>query len=312
MREQPLVSIITPSYNQAQYLEQTIISVLEQDYPLIEFLLVDGNSTDGSQEIIKKYASRITWWISEPDQGQAEAINKGLKRVKGEIVAWLNSDDYYLPGAVTKAVSAFQTQPSTSIVYGDVLAVDADGHQMKKLHYRQWDLIDLMKFNIIGQPSVFFRREILDKIGFLDPSLQFLLDHQLWLRLIQRAPMLYLPETLSAARFHNQSKNVAQASAFGEEAFRIIDWMRQDPQFKDLFEKNRNKIFAGAHRFNARYLLDGEQPRDAFIAYLHCLVSDPLTALPEWYRIIYSLVAVAGLGNIKQLHPRWRKKKDGE
>jgi glycosyltransferase involved in cell wall biosynthesis len=312
MREQPLVSIITPSYNQAKYLEQTITSVLEQDYPLIEYLVVDGNSTDGSQEIIKKYVSRITWWVSEPDQGQAEAINKGLKRAKGEIVAWLNSDDYYLPGAVNRAVAAFQTQPSTSIVYGDVLAVDADGHQMNKLHYRQWELIDLMKFNIIGQPSVFIRREILDKIGFLDSSLQYLLDHQLWLRLAQQAPMLYLPETLSAARFHSQSKNVAQAGAFGEEAFRIIGWMRQDPQLKGLFEKNKNKILAGAHRFNARYLLDGEQPRDAFKAYLHCLVSDPLTALPEWYRIIYSLAAMAGLGNLKQLHPRWRKKKDGE
>jgi glycosyltransferase involved in cell wall biosynthesis len=312
MLERPLVSIITPSFNQAQYLEQTITSVLEQDYPLIEYLVVDGNSTDGSQKIIKKYANRITWWVSEPDHGQAEAINKGLKRGKGEIVAWLNSDDYYLPGAVTKAVAAFKTQPIPSMIYGDVLAVDADGHQMNKLHYRQWELIDLMKFNIIGQPSVFIRRKILNKIGFLDPSLQFLLDHQLWLRLAQQAPMLYLPETLSAARFHSQSKNVARASAFGEEAFRIIEWMRQDPQLNDLFEKNKNKILAGAHRFNARYLLDGEQPRDAFKAYLHCLALDPLTALPEWYRIIYSLAAMAGLGNLKQLHPRWRKKKDGE
>jgi glycosyltransferase involved in cell wall biosynthesis len=307
MREQPLVSIITPSFNQAQFLEQTITSVLEQDYHLIEYLVVDGNSTDGSQAIIKKYAKRITWWVSESDHGQAEAINKGLKRAKGKIVAWLNSDDYYLPGAITKAVAVFQNHPSFSIVYGDVLAVDADGSQINKLHYYQMDLINLMKFNIIGQPSVFIRREILNKIGFLDPSLQYLLDHQLWLRLAQRAPIQYLPEMLSAARFHSQSKNVAQASAFGEEAYRIITWMQCSPDLNSIYEKNRKQIWAGAHRINARYLLDGGQPWAAYKAYLQCMRADFPTALPEWYRIIYSLAAAAGLGKLKRLHPRWRK-----
>jgi glycosyltransferase involved in cell wall biosynthesis len=307
MDEQPLVSIITPSFNQAQFLEKTITSVLEQDYPSIEYLVIDGNSTDGSQAIIEKYAGRITWQVSEPDQGQAEAINKGLKRAKGEIVAWLNSDDYFLPGAVTRAVAAFHKHPSLSIVYGDVLAVDADGRQINKLNYHQMDLIDLMKFNIIGQPSVFIRRDILNRIGFLDPSLRYLLDHQLWLRLAQQAPIQYLPEMLSAARFHSQSKNVAQASAFGKEAYRIIDWMQNNPQLNDLFTKNKKKIWAGAHRFNARYLLDGGQPWEAFKAYIQCIGADLPTALTEWYRIVYSLAATVGLGNLKRLHPRWRK-----
>ena len=307
MRERPLVSIITPSFNQVLFLEQTITSVLEQDYPLIEYLVVDGNSTDGSQAIIKKYEKKIAWWVSESDQGQAEAINKGIKHAKGEIVAWLNSDDYYLPGAVTKAVAAFQNHPSFSFVYGDVLAVDADGCQINKLHYYQMDLIDLMRFNIIGQPSVFIRREILNKIGFLDPSLLYLLDHQLWLRLAQQAPIQYLPEMLSAARFHSQSKNVAQASAFGEEAYRIINWVQHNSKLNGLFEKDKNKIWAGAHRINARYLLDGEQPWSAFKVYLQCMFADLPTALPEWYRIVYSLAATVGLGNLKRLHPRWRK-----
>jgi len=307
MHEQPLVSIITPSFNQAQFLEQTITSVLDQDYPSIEYLVVDGNSSDGSQAIIKKYAGRITWWVSEPDHGQAAAINKGLKHAKGEIVAWLNSDDYYLPGAVTKAVAAFTNHPSFSLVYGDVLAVDADGFQINKLHYHQMDLIDLMRFNIIGQPSVFIRRDTLNKIGFLDPSYQYLLDHQLWLRLAQQAPIQYLPEMLSAARFHSQSKNVAQAGAFGEEAYRIIAWMQGIPELKSKYENNKNRIWAGAHRFNARYLLDGEQPWAAYQAYSQCLRADFPTALQEWYRIIYSLAAAAGLVKLKSLHPRWRK-----
>jgi glycosyltransferase involved in cell wall biosynthesis len=307
MRKQPLVSIITPSFNQAQFLEKTISSVIDQDYPSIEYLVVDGNSNDGSQAIIEKFSKRISWWVSEPDQGQAEAINKGLKRAKGEIVAWLNSDDYYLPGAVTKAVAAFQKQPLSSLVYGDVLAVDADGCQINKMRYHQWNLIDLMRFNIIGQSSVFIRREILDKTGFLDPSLQYLLDHKLWLRLAQQAPMHYLPEMLSAAHFHSQSKNVAQANAFGEEAYRILAWMQYEPVLNSLFEKNKTKICAGAHRFNARYLMHGEQPWAAFKAYLKCIRADLPTALPEWYRIVYSLAATVGLGNLKRLNPRWRK-----
>jgi len=312
MRDQPLISIITPSLNQAKFLEQTVTSVLAQDYPLIEYLVVDGNSTDGSQSIIKKYEKKIAWWVSEPDHGQAEAINKGLKRSKGEIVAWLNSDDYYLPGAVTKAVAAFRKHPLSSFIYGDVLAVDAKGRQLNKLHFPQWNLVDLMKFNIIGQPSVFIRRDVLNQTGFLDESLHYLLDHQLWLRLAYQAPNQYLPELLSGAHFHSQSKNVAKASAFGEEAYRIITWMQSKSEYENLYEKNKNKIWAGAHRFNARYLLDGDQPWAAFKSYMQCIFADLPTALPEWYRIVFSLAATVGLGNLKRLHPRWRRQNDGE
>lgn len=312
MGKLPLVSIITPSFNQAQYLEQTITSVLSQDYPTIEYLVVDGNSTDGSQTIIKKYEKEISWWISEPDSGQAEAINKGLKRAKGQIVAWLNSDDYYLPGAVAKVEAAFRKQPSSSIIYGDVLALSSKGVQINRLHYSQWKLVDLMKFKIIGQPSVFIRREVLDQTGFMDESFHYLLDLQLWLRLAYQAPIQYLPETLSAAHFHKQSKNVAKAGAFGEEAYRIIAWMQTRPEFKSLYEKNKNKIWAGAHRINARYLLDGEQPWAAFKSYLKCIFADLPTALPEWYRIVFSLAAMVGLGNLKRLHSGWRKQNDGE
>src|SRR6185369_7608624 len=126
-----LVSIVTPSYNQAPFLEQTIRSVLEQDYPRIEYLVVDGDSNDGSVEIIKKYAlSRggvtppISGWVSEKDKGQGDAINKGFSRAKGEIIAWINSDDYYLPGAISSVVKIFEQNPDVALVYGDMLAVD--------------------------------------------------------------------------------------------------------------------------------------------------------------------------------------------
>ncbi|HNJ13431.1 MAG TPA: glycosyltransferase family 2 protein, partial [Anaerolineales bacterium] len=122
-----LVSIITPSYNQAAYLEQTLLSVLNQDHAPIEYIVVDGASKDASVEIIKKYSDRLAYWVSEKDGGQAEAINKGFARATGEIIAWLNSDDYYLPGAVSAAVKMFEANPEMVLVYGNMLAVDEYG-----------------------------------------------------------------------------------------------------------------------------------------------------------------------------------------
>jgi len=308
MSSEPLVSIITPSFNQARFLEQTIVSVLDQDYPSVEYLVVDGNSSDGSQAIIKNYAQKIHWWVSEKDCGQADAINKGLCRARGEIVAWLNSDDYYLPGAISKAVNTLIQRPETAFVYGDVLAVNAAGTELNHLRYRPMSLVDLMEFNILGQSSVFIRKEILEQTGWLDPSFHYLLDHQLWVRLALKAPIVYLPELLSGAHFHPQSKNVSKAGEFGKEAYRIVDWMHGIPELEDLFIQNESKILAGAHRLNARYLLDGNQPWQAFKAYLKCLSLDFPTAMTEWYRILFSLAAILGLGKLKYLHPRWRKR----
>ena len=152
-----LVSIITPSYNQAKYLEQTIQSVLSQDYPRIEYIVVDGKSKDGSVDIIKRYADKLAYWISEKDKGQADAINKGFARATGEIIAWLNSDDYYLPGAVSAAVKVFEENPEIVLVYGNMLAVDEHGQTFNTLTYNQLTLRDLLCFQIIGQPAVFMR-----------------------------------------------------------------------------------------------------------------------------------------------------------
>jgi len=289
-----LVSVITPSYNQAAYLEQTIQSVLSQDYAPLEYIVVDGGSTDGSLEIIQKYANRLAWWVSERDAGQAEAINKGLGRATGEIVAWLNSDDLYLPGAIAQAAQAFQENPQAGLVFGDAITIEAGGKQIKRLSFGDWGLEDLAGFRIICQPAVFMRREVLQQAGYLDLTYHYLLDHQLWLRIACLAPTRHIPQVWAAARHHADAKNVAQAPGFGREAIRLLGWMEAQSSFSPLFAVNRRRIEAGAYRLNARYLLDGGLPGPALRSYGRALVRSPRFALQHWKRMLFAAASLVG------------------
>ncbi|HAX69391.1 MAG TPA: glycosyltransferase, partial [Anaerolineae bacterium] len=223
-----LVSIITPSFNQAKYLEQTIRSVLSQDHPHIEYIVMDGASTDGSVDTIEKYADELTYWESQKDNGQADAINKGFARASGDIIAWLNSDDFYLPGTVSAAVKIFDENPDVVLVYGNMLAVDENGATFNTLTYKQLTLEDLLCFQIIGQPAVFMRRSALQKTSGLDLSFHFLLDHLLWIQIAKHGRILHVDQTWAAARYHAEAKNRAKAAEFGREAFRILDVVEKD------------------------------------------------------------------------------------
>jgi hypothetical protein len=304
-----LVSIITPSFNQASYLEQTIQSVLEQDHADIETLVIDGGSTDGSVDIIKKYASRFVYWVSEKDSGQADAINKGMARAQGNIVAWLNSDDTYLSGAVSAAVKAFDENPDAVLVYADMLAVDEHGQTFNTFRYRQLTLEDLLSFQIIGQPAVFMRRAAFEKAGGLDLSYHFLLDHHLWIRIAAQGHIVHIPQTWAAARYHPTAKNRAQAAAFGQEAFRILEFVERDNYLAPTLAKIKRRATASAHRVDARYLLDGGQPAASLAAWTRALFIHPPTALARLNLLGSSLLNLAGLGKLRENILNQRKSK---
>jgi glycosyltransferase involved in cell wall biosynthesis len=205
----PIVSIITPSYNQARFIEETIRSVLAQKNVTIEYIIVDGGSTDGSVEIIQKYASQLTWWTSEKDQGHADALNKGFAHASGEILAWLNSDDTYYPGAVSEAVAYLQVHPEVGMVYGDADLTDEAGRVIGRFAARQTDYRRLLRGSVhIPQATTFFRADLWHQVGPLDLSLFFAFDYNFWAQLAKKSRLQYLPRLWATFRLHSEGKSV--------------------------------------------------------------------------------------------------------
>jgi glycosyltransferase involved in cell wall biosynthesis len=219
---QPLVSIITPSFNQAAFLEETIGSVLNQDYPKLEYIIVDGGSTDGSADIIRRYADRLAWWVSAPDQGQTDAINKGFAHAGGQILAWINSDDIYQPGAVREAVEALQAHPQAAMVYGDAFFINKNSKVIGRFPARQTDYRRLRQGYVhIPQQSSFFRADLWRKVGPLDPSFYFAMDYDLWVRLAAQAPLVYVPRLWASFRLHGEGKTVTADDRCWPEMLRV-------------------------------------------------------------------------------------------
>jgi glycosyltransferase involved in cell wall biosynthesis len=207
---QPLVSIVTPSLNQAAYIEAAIESVLGQDYPNIEYLVVDGGSTDGTLDILRRYGERLRW-ISEPDAGQADAINKGMRLTHGEILAWLNADDQYAPQAVSRAVAELQADSQAAFVYGHAEFTDQAGRLIAPcVRVEPFNLHRLLNYlDFIVQPTTFFRRDAFLAVGGLDASLRYCLDYDLWIKLALRYPVRYLPELLARVRVYPATKTAS-------------------------------------------------------------------------------------------------------
>jgi len=218
----PIVSIVTPSFNQAEYLEQTMLSVLNQGYPEIEYIVVDGASSDNSPEIIKRYADRLAWWVSEPDAGQTDAINKGFAGATGEIMAYLNSDDLYRPDAVREAVEYLLGHPEIGMVYGDADYIDEHGTIIGQFSAAQTDYGRLRRGYVhIPQQAAFFRADLWRKVGPLDSSFQFAMDYDLWVRISALAPLHYIRRPWAAFRLHDQAKTRAAIELCWPEMIRV-------------------------------------------------------------------------------------------
>lgn len=221
---QPLVSIITPSFNQGKYIEKTILSLINQDYPNIELILMDGASTDDTIKIIEKYNNFFKCWVSEPDKGQSHAINKGLKLAQGKYVTWLCSDDILFPSAISLMVNALENNPDYSLVYGGGVFIDENDKIIKKFSFTDMTLEKLLyhKHSTIAQPSTLIRMESLKKVGLLDESLSYCMDYDLWIRLIKIGKFLNLGDVIiSGYRLHNNSKTVGAYTKMALEKIKV-------------------------------------------------------------------------------------------
>ena len=206
----PLVSIITPSYNQGRFIRATIQSVLAQDYPELEYIVMDGGSADETRSVVKDYASRLTF-VSEKDRGQSHAINKGFRLARGSILFWLNSDDVILPGAVRSAVDEFARSPATGAVYGQGYLMDKEGAVTSPFSatgpFNLWKLVYLSDY--ILQQTLYVRRAVLDDIGYLDENLHYTMDWDLLIRIGMRYPLSYIPRPMGCLREYPEAKSAA-------------------------------------------------------------------------------------------------------
>ena len=264
-RKFPLVSIVTPAYNQAAFLRDTIESVLSQDYPNIEYIVFDDGSTDETRKVLEEFDGRVRW-ESHANMGQTPTINKGWKALTGDIVAWLNSDDTFLPGAIGRAAGYLLNNPGTQIVFGDTLFTEADGTPIEPS--RPLPLFSYENFvvsceNPIAQPSAFIRREVIENTGLLDPYYYYFMDWDFWLRAGMRNRIDYIPELLSTYRLHSESKTVAEARKAAPELERMYRKFFARDDLPDNIRKLEKKAMANMCFTSGGYYLNGGDEKSA-------------------------------------------------
>jgi glycosyltransferase involved in cell wall biosynthesis len=218
----PLVSIITPSLNQGRFIRDTIESVLSQEYPKLEYIVMDGGSTDDTLDILHSYGNRLTW-RSAPDLGQADAVNSGFRLAKGEILGWLNSDDTYQPGAVKAAVEHLATNPDTAVVYGDAYYIDEKNTVIGTYPTEDFDMGRLAEACLICQPTAFMRRAALQTVGFLDPALRYCMDYDLWIRLGRRFRIDRIKRFLANSRRYPETKSFSRRDQLFKEIYAVAE-----------------------------------------------------------------------------------------
>lgn len=252
----PRITIVTPSFNQAAFLERTILSVLDQSYPNLEYIIVDGGSTDGSVDIIRKYQDKLAWWVSEPDRGQTDAINKGLRRATGEWVAWQNSDDIFYPGAFHDMASTAAKRPEAGLIIGDMMLVDEHDRPLRDIRYVT-PSYNAMRAEgmLIANQAAFWRRCLQENVGLLDDTFHCSFDYEWFLRLTRYTASVHVPRIWGALRLHGETKTSTKARMFQEENNRILMGREMPGWLKPLYRLRRLVLMLGQGQL--RYVLRG-------------------------------------------------------
>lgn len=232
------VTIITPSFNQGKYIEKTINSVLSQNILDLEYIVMDGGSTDETIDILHKYSDKIIW-KSEKDRGQTDAVNKGIRKSTGDIIGWLNSDDIYYPNAINKVLDVFSKNPQINVVYGNAYHIDKEDKVIEEYYTEDFDYERLKEVCFICQPSLFFRKQVIEKYGYLDDSLQFCMDYDYWLRVGKGEIFYYLDEFIAGSRLYEDNKTLGCRRLVHEEMLLM--------QEKNLGKAHPRWIFNLAH-----------------------------------------------------------------
>ncbi len=248
MNDLPLISIVTPTLNQSRYIKTTIESVISQEYPYLEYLVIDGGSTDGTREILNDYREVISCRL-EPGLRQSKAINLGWRETSGEIISWINSDDVNSPGTLVKIGEIFQQRPEVDMVYGDCDYIDANGGYLRPYPTRDFDYLALLSKaeNYIPQPATFLRRRVLDKVGFLDENLEYIMDFEFWLRVGRSCKVEHCSEKLAAMRLHPQAKSIAMLSGFAKELVRVYKDYFSDKNLSSTLRKLEKEAMANSY-----------------------------------------------------------------
>jgi glycosyltransferase involved in cell wall biosynthesis len=280
-RESLRVSVVTPAYNQGAFLRDTIDSVLAQDHAPIEYLVLDDGSTDHTREVLASYGDRVRW-RSHANRGQTATINTGWAEAQGDVVAWLNSDDTFLPGAVRTAVAYLDAHPETAIVFGDTLFTDAAGKPLGPS--RPVGSFDYERFvveceNPIAQPSAFVRRKVIDDVGLLDPHYRYFMDWDFWLRAGLRHRIDHIPELLSTYRLHAESMTVASTGRHAPELEYMYRKFFAQPSLPEWLERARPRAMANMYFTQAAYLMRAGQPGAARRTALRAWRANPLGAV---------------------------------
>lgn len=304
-RPWPRVGVVTPSLNQARFIEETIRSVLLQGHPEIEYIIIDGGSTDGTLEILRKYEPWLTYWTSEPDRGQSHAANKGFILSTSPILGWLNSDDVYRPNAVRRALEMLEQNPGAGLLYGRISDRDENGVAINRFKGRPFTLDEMIwGRNPVAQSSAFVLQSALEHVGWLDEDLHYAMDFDLWLRLGTEVEAVFVDEIWSDFRYYPSSKSGEGVLPFLIEIDRALERAFAFGKLPPHLARQRRAALARSKLAVGMEYYECERDKEARLQALRALRRDPRLSMTCWRDLLRCMIGSRGVARMKSLY-RW-------